>query len=254
MIGLTTAGGVVLKSISMSPKSIQAEKKAFIRLNKDTGPIMKGFQFSKYQEGQKALSIRAAEFSVEKKKIGFFKLSPFKVATLRNAEIDFYGKTNRPDNRINQPHNPLSGNASNTADKNEISFKGLLSQEILPPSALKGSISATCEPVKINLYIDDAPVTMIQAEKANVDPKGRRMILHNNIQVKSGSLSLSTDRLSIYPEKGLFEIEDKFVLQMQDETIRGEKLTTDFFLAVVSRHQAASGDKARVDEKVQHTR
>ena len=80
------------------------------------------------------------------------------------------------------------------------------------------------------------------------------MILYNNIQVKSGPLSLTTDRLSIFPEKGLFEIDDKFVLQTQDETITGEKLTTDFFLAVVSKHQVGAGDKARVDAKTQHTR
>jgi hypothetical protein len=249
---LTLVGGVVLKSISESPKSTQTEKEVFLRLNKNTGLIMKGFQYSQYHEGQKSLSIKAAKFSVEKKKISIFKLSPFKVASLKDAEIDFFGVTKRHDEENNQPDNPSADDDDNTAGRNDISFKGVLSQELLPPAALEGSISATCEPVKINLYLDDAPVTVIQAGKAIVDPRQRRLILRNNIQVRSGSLSLTTDRMAIYPETGLFEIENKYVLKKkEDETITGEKLTTDFFLEVVSKHQITSKDKARVDEKAQ---
>jgi hypothetical protein len=251
MISIALISGLVVKGITGRSKSTQKEKEVFLRLNKNTGLIMKGFQYSQYHEGQKALSIKAAKFSVEKKKISIFKLSPFKVASLKDAEIDFFGVTNRHDEEKNQPNNPSTDKEDNTAGMSGISFKGVLSQEILPPAALKGSISATCEPVKINLYLDDAPVTVIQAEKAIVDPRQRRLILRNDIQVRSGSLSLSTDRMAIYPETGLFEIENKFVLKTQDETITGEKLTTDFFLEVVSKHQITSKDKARVDEKAQ---
>ena len=100
----------------------------------------------------------------------------------------------------------------------------------MPPSALKGSVSAICEPVKITLHLDDAPVTRIQAEKAIVDPRKRRMILLDNIQVTSGTSKLFTNRLAIYPETGLFEINNKYVFETQGETSTGEKLTTDFFL------------------------
>ena len=234
LICLALICGIFLKNLTERPKSTQTEKQVFLRLNKNTGPIMRGFQFSKYHEGQKSLSIRAARFSVEKKKIGIFKLSPFKVARLRDAEIDFYGETDKPAEKDDQPLNRLTGKDDTIASRREITFKGVLSQEMLPPSGLEGSVSAVCEPVKIRLYLNDAPVTMIQAEKAIVDPRKRRMILQNNIQVTSGALHLSTDRMAIYPEKGLFEIENKYVLKTQDETISGEKLTTDFFLKKVS--------------------
>jgi lipopolysaccharide export system protein LptA len=105
---------------------------------------------------------------------------------------------------------------------------------MLPPLALKGSVSAVFEPVQINFYIDDAPRTMIKAQKAIVDPRRRRMILQKDVQVNSGALNLSTDRLVIYPETGLFEIEKNYVLKTQDKTITGENLTTDFFLQKVS--------------------
>ena len=250
VICLALVGGVVLINNSETSKSAQTEKNIFRQLNRNTGPVVKGFQYSKYLKGQKALSIKAAKFSVEKKKISIFKLSPFKVVSFRDAEIDLYGVTDRIDKKKNQLLNPAIGK-DDISGRNDISFKGVLSQEILPPSALKGSISAICEPVKINLYLDDARVTTIQAEKAIVDPRRRRVILRNNIQVTSGSLNLSTDRMTIYPEEGLFEAEDKYVLITQDETITGEKLTTDIFLEAVSKHQITSKTKARVDEKAQ---
>ena len=234
MIGIALVSSVVLVSIYESPKSNQKEEKIFLLLKKNTGPIMRGFQYSKYHEGRKALNIKAAKFSVEKKKIGIFKLSPFKVAVFRDAEIDFYGEADQPDEKKNQPQNPLTSEDDNSSKNNEMSFKGVLSQEALPPKALKGSVSAICEPVRINLYLNDAPVTMIQAEKAIVDPRRHRMMLQNKIQVTSGTLNLSTDRMAIYPEKGLFEVENKYVLKSQDETITGEKLITDFFLKQVS--------------------
>ncbi len=230
LISLALLTGVIWHRINESSKSLQAEEKVFLRFKKNTGPIIRGFRYSKYHEGRKALTIKAAKFSIEKKKIGIFKLSPFKVARFRDAEIDFFGRINRPDDQTSQPHKALSGSENSKAGRKNIAFKGVLSQEMMPPSALKGSVSAICEPVKINLHLDDAPVTQIQAGKAIVDPRKRRMILLDNIQVTSGSSHLSTDRLAIYPETGLFEVNNKYVFETQGETITGEKLTTDFFL------------------------
>jgi hypothetical protein len=234
LIGIALISAVVLKVINDRPTSIKAEEKIFLRLKKNSGPIIRGFQYSNYHKGRKALNIRAAKFSIEKKKIGVFQLSPFKVVRFRDAEIDFYGETDQPDEKLSQTRNALSGKDGSYAIRNDISFKGVLSREMLAPPGLKGSVSAICEPVQINFYLNDALVTMIQAEKAIIDPRRRRMILRKNIQVTSGALNLSTDRLAIDPEKGLFEIEKKYVLKTQDETITGEKLTTDFFLKKAS--------------------
>jgi hypothetical protein len=234
LISLALLTGVIWHRINERSKSFQAEEKIFIRFKKNTGPIIRGFQYSKYHEGRKALSIKAAKFSIEKKKVGVFKISPFKVARFRDAEIDFFGRTNQPVDKTSQPRKALSGSENGTAIRNDIAFKGILSQEMMPPSALKGSVSAICEPVKIKLHLDDAPVTRIQAGKAIVDPRKRRMILLDNIQVTSGSAHLSTDRLVIYPETGLFEVNNKYVFETLGETITGEKLTTDFFLKKIS--------------------
>lgn len=234
LICLVLTGGFIFKVIGNRSRSAQADKSAYLRINRSAGPIMRGFQYSTYHEGQKALSIKAAKFSVEKKKIGIFQLSPFKVARLKDAEIDFYTKSRRADGMKNQLPNPTVGMDGIMRSGREVSFEGILTQEMLPSTELRGSVSAICEPVRINLYLDDARVTMIQANEAVVDPRRRRMILRNNIQVTSGDLNLSTDRLAIYPETGLLEAENKYVLKSQNETVTGEKLTTDLFLKKVS--------------------
>ncbi|CAB1076725.1 hypothetical protein D1AOALGA4SA_4520 [Olavius algarvensis Delta 1 endosymbiont] len=234
LIGITLISAVVFKSINEIPQSNQSEEKIFLRLKKNSGPVIRGFQYSNYHQGRKALNIRAAKFNVEKKKIGVFKFSPFKVARFRDAEIDFFGKIDHPDEKPSKPRNSLSDIDRGETAGNVISFRGVLSQAMLPPPALKGSISAICEPVKLNLYLEDNPVTMIYAEKGVVDPRRRRMIFHRNILVTSGGATLSTDRLAVYPETGLFEIENDYVLTKDDETITGEKLTTDFLLKKIS--------------------
>jgi len=232
-VSLALIAGLVLINRERADSS-RAEEKIFLRLKKNSGPVMRGFQYSNYHKGRKALNIRAAKFNVEKKKIGVFKFSPFKVARFRDAEIDFFGKIDHPDDKPTKPRESLSDTGRGEAAGNDISFRGVLSQDMLPPPVLKGSISAICEPVKLNLYIEDNPVTMIYAEKGIVDPRRRRMIFHRNIRVTSGGATLSTDRLAVYPETGLFEIEKDYVLTKDDETITGEKLTTDFFLKKIS--------------------
>ena len=212
----------------------ESEKKIFLRLKRNAGPVLRGFQYSKYCEGQKSLSIKAAKLSVAKKKFGIFKLAPLKVAMFRDAQIDLFGETGRPNQRKDQERKFSSADENSAAVINGVSFKGILSPETLPPPILEGSISAIGEPALINLYIDDEPITQIQAEKAIIDPRKRRMILRGNVQVVSGFSQLTTNRLEIYPETGLFEIDDKYALKSQNETYLGENLTTDFFLQKVS--------------------
>ena len=166
----------------------------------------------------------AAKFSIEKKKIGIFKISPAKEAVFKDAQIDFFGRTNHPDNIISQPGN-------------DIAFKGIVSQKTMLPSALKGSISGIFRPVKINLHIDDVLVTKMKAEKAIIDPRNRRLVLSDNVHVLSGTSVLSTNRLAIYPETGLFEVVEEYELKTQGETVSGDKLTTNFFLKKIDRRK-----------------
>jgi hypothetical protein len=177
---------------------------------------IRGFRFSGYHEGQKTITIKAAKFSIEKKKIGVFKFSPMRAARFRGAEVDLYVKNERF--------------AEKLQDQKDIIIKGLFSQETMPVSALKGATSLVFEPVKINFYLDDISTTQIRARKATLDPRQRRVILTGQILATTALNQLSTERLMIYPEKGIIEVDNKFVFETKVERITGEKLTTDFFL------------------------
>jgi hypothetical protein len=217
--------GITVKSGGQRAKDIP-----FVGLKNNVGPIFRGFKYSQYNENKRGVTITAAHFSIEKKKTGIFKLSPFKFARFRGAEIDLFGETNPPGQNIEQPPRPLINRESNHHRRNISSFKGLISKETIPLSALRGAVSAICEPVKINFYLNDAPVTRIKADKGIVDPRQRILVLENSIQVTSGSSHLTADRLKIYPETGRLEVDNYYVLKTSKGTRKGKKLTTDFYL------------------------
>jgi len=216
---LTLISGVIFLYVSDSYKHSSQDKTNHFSFRKKKDLTIRGFRFSGYHEGRKALTIKAARFSIEKKKIGIFKLSPLRAARFRGAEIDFYVN--------NDPSN------EGLTDKKDVNIKGLFSKETIPASLLKDSTSAVFEPVKINFCLDDAPVTEIYAKRATIEPLKRRIVLAGKIVATAAPNKLSTDRLMIYPEKGRIEVSNKFVLKTESEQISGEKLTTDLFLKKV---------------------
>jgi hypothetical protein len=222
LIMLTLISCVIFFYLSGSSNLPLQEKKNYPSLKKKKDLTIRGFRFSGYHEGQKAITIKAAKFSVEKKKIGIFKLSLARAARFRGAEIDFYVN--------NDP------SAADLQDKKTIALDGIFSKETFPVSVLNGATSAVFEPVKINFcLLDDTPVTEIRAKRATFEPLHRRIVLRGEIFATAGFSQLSTNRLMIYPEKGIIEINNKFVLKTQNEQIIGEKLTTDLFLKKVGR-------------------
>ena len=220
---LTLICGVTFLYISDSVKQSSQNKRNHFSSRNKKGLTIRGFRFSGYHEGQKTLTIKAARFSVEKKKIGILKLSPLRTARFRGAEIDFYVN--------NDP------SAAGLSVKKDITIKGLFSKETIPTSLLKGATSAVFEPVKINFcLLDGKPVTEIRAKRATFDPRRCRIVMDGKILATASFSELSTNRLLIYPDKGIIEVKNKFVLKTQSGQITGEKLTTDFFLEKVNRH------------------
>ena len=216
---LTLLSGAIFFYLSEKTKRSSQKNLKHQSLIKQRDLTIRGFRFSGYHEGKKTITIKAAIFGVEKKKIGIFKLSPLRAARFRGAEVDLY-VNNIPSNDVLQ-------------DKKKMIIEGLFSQEAMPVSALKGATSVTFEPVKINFYLDDTSTTQIRAGKATLDPRQRRVILQGQILATAASNQLSTERLVIYPEKGIIEINNKFVLETKGERVTGEKLKTDFFLRKV---------------------
>jgi hypothetical protein len=220
---LTLISGVIFLYVSDSYKQSSQDKSNHFSFRKKKDLTIRGFRFSGYHEGRKALTIKAARFSIEKKKIGIFKLSPLRAARFRGAEVDLY--------LDNIQH------ADGSPNQKLMIVKGLFSEETMPVSVLKGVTSMIFEPIKINFYSDDTSVTEIHARKATLDLRQRRVVLQGKILATSALNQLSTKRLLIYPEKGIIEVNDNFVLTREGEQITGDKLITDLFLKKVDRQQ-----------------
>ena len=218
---LTLISAVIFSYLSGRSENPLQEKAYYHSVKREKSPSITGFRFSGYLEGQKAITIKAAKFSFEKKKIGFLKLSLLRAARFRGAEIDFYLNNDSSDGSLQ--------------DKRTITTKGLFSKEAFPVSLLKGATSVVFEPVKISFCLDDTPVTEISARRATFEPLQCRLVLDGKIVAKTAPNQLSTNRLMIYPENGIIKVNNKFVLKTESEQISGEKLTTDLFLKKVKQ-------------------
>jgi hypothetical protein len=219
---LTLISGVIFLYVSDSSKHSSQDKTNHFSFRKKKDLTIRGFRYSGYHEGRKAITIKAARFSVEKKKVGIFKFSPLRAARFRGAEIDFH---------VN--NNP---SVEGSPDKKAATIKGLFSKDTLPVSLLKGATSAVFEPVKINFCLDDTPVTEIRAKQATFDPRHRRIVMQGDIFATANSNQLSANKLMIYPDKGIIEVKHNFVLKTQSGQMNGEKLTTDLFLKKIGRN------------------
>jgi hypothetical protein len=220
---LTLLSGVIFIYVSGSSRQSSLDKANHFSFRKKKDLTIRGFRFSGYHEGRKTLTIKAAKFSIEKKKIGFLKFSALRSARFRGAEIDFY-----------VTHDP---SAAGSQDKKDVTIKGVFSKETIPDSLLKGAKSAIFEPVKINFCLDNTPVTEIYAKRATIDPLQRRIVLEGKIVATAAPNRLSTNHLMIYPEKGIIEVNHNFVLKTEGEQITGEKLITNLFLKKMDEQQ-----------------
>jgi hypothetical protein len=123
---LTLLSGVIFFYLSGKSEFSSQENIKHRFLNKKKDLTIRGFRFSGYHQGQKAIAIKAAKFSIEKKKIGVFKFAPMRAARFRGAEVDLY---------VNN-----EGFAEDLQDKKDIIVKGLFSQETMPVSAMETNV------------------------------------------------------------------------------------------------------------------
>ena len=181
-----------------------------------------GFRYEGNREGKKIISIKADKFTIEKKKLGFFRLGLLNVARFKNAVIDIYGQ------RIGSGEAP--GKSQADTQSAGISFKELFTREALPSFSVKRVSSIIIEPIYLNLYDGRSLISQITASSANIRLRKRDILFEGDVCVKSGSASLKSDHLILMPENGLLRAERHFVLETPEKRLEGERLTTDLFL------------------------
>ncbi len=197
---------------------------------------IKGLRFSGHHQGRKTLEIRADELTVEKMKLGHFRISLFNVARLRNAEIDIFGA---PAETTGDP----APDSSTSPETQGVSFNGVLESDSIPTFGAKRISSITAEPVTVSLYDRDRLLTRVSASSAQVDLKERGITFEGDVHVVSGPREIRTGTLRFIPEKTALEVRGSYRLKTESgRTISGKGLRCNLSL----QPWGAADERARV--------
>lgn len=179
-----------------------------------------GFNLTHYDnEDKKLISIKADKFTVEKKKIGFFRTSLFNEAKIINAVIDFYGTVTF-----------LKDSAGNPIKKSTITFKNAFSEKALSSLLGKGVASIKMVPVSLRLYQDDSLITKISASSGRVQIKRRVLAFSGNVTVECGTSKLTTESLIFHPEEAIIKTDKGYELITDKGTVQGTRFESDIYL------------------------
>lgn len=180
---------------------------------------VEGFCFDSFKDGDKVFSIKAENFTIEKKKLGFLRLGLINTAVFNNAVLDIY----------------LTENNAKSSDSGSDLVKASLPSlsKSLPTLPTKRISSIRIEPMCLNLWDEKTLFTQITSKIAIIGFKKQNIIFEGNVQVVSGDKHLSANRLKFYPENYLMETEGHFIFKTDQKRIEGEQLSVDLFLNLV---------------------
>jgi len=194
---------------------------------------IRGLQFHGHdQGGKRVLSLKADRFTIEKKKIGFFRVGLLNMVRIENGVIDLYGRIRESSLHDPAPH-PDQDSAKQQAPMkagDNITFKDLFSKDALPSFSVKNISSIEIRPVCINLHMEKSRVSQIKASEATIRLRERDVFFRGEVQVVSGPRSLTTDHLIFLPEQGIISTDQNYILKTPVESLNGNGLTTDIFV------------------------
>ena len=188
---------------------------------------IRGFRYDAAYEGQKTISIMADRFSIDKKKLGFFRFGLMNEARLENASIRIYARANLPAKKADGSHNKASSGQA-------LTFNNVFSKGTLPSFPIKRVSSILMEPVYVEIHDEQSVVTKISASSAAIRLTKRDILFEGNVRVVSGSRILTTDRLTVIPDNAAMKTDRHFVLNTTEKQLEGNQLTTDIFLKSIS--------------------
>jgi len=177
---------------------------------------IRGFRFDSNHDGKRVISIKADRFSIQKKKLGFFRIGLMNEAILENVFIHLYGRGGLAEDKSD--------------DWQDLTFKDVFSRETMPSFPIKRISSIVMEPVCMKLHDEQFVVTQISASSASIRLKKRDILFKGDVRVVSGSRVLTTDQLRMLPEEGVIKTDRQFILKTSEKQWKGLRLTTDVFL------------------------
>ncbi|MBW2000178.1 MAG: hypothetical protein JRJ29_19740 [Deltaproteobacteria bacterium] len=200
---------------------------------------IRGIQFTGYYRGKRVIAIRADQFAIEKKKIGFFRFGMMNVGRIRNAEIDIYGRKQEKkpkvrDTKKEKKQKPVNLDPSKLAGADKIAFGDVFRGESLASFGVKRLFSLVAEPVTLRLHDDREVVTEIRARSAEIRVRNRDILFKGDVRLKSEGRLLETDRLSLLPDRGMIRCPSRYLLRTPGKSLEGEMLVADIFLNVLT--------------------
>jgi hypothetical protein len=202
---------------------------------------IRGFQFVGHHEGRKVLSIKADAFTIEKMRLGHFRLSLLNVARLRNGTIDLYGEWPEKDRSVPSPSSAEgTPSPSKAQGSDRVTFGDAFLKKSLPSFGVKRVSSITIEPVTVKLHAERHTLTEISAASATIRLKNRDVLFEDEVRVLSGSRQLKAHTLSLMPRDATLESAGPYELTISGNTMRGEGFESDIFLRPLSRARKGS--------------
>ena len=180
-----------------------------------------GFRFDGFHDGKKIITIKADRFSIEKKKVGFFRFGLLNEARLENAVIRIYGEEKK---QKNKPTGHTGKRGQN------VTFANVLSRDALPPMKQKRVSAVSIAPVRVELYNGDSLLSSISAESATIRLRKRDLLFRGKARLESGNRVLTASQLRLLPAKGRIICDHHFLLMNSGKKREGTHLSTDIFL------------------------
>ena len=193
---------------------------------------IKGLTFQSVIGGKKILTIKADRFSIQKKKVGFFRFALASEAHFKNAHIKFYETGmlfNISKGSKNAYLNPTGNNTSRNLHENDIDLRDLLSKMSIASLPVKRITGIVCKPVQVELYDGETMITRILADSATMNRK-KQVVFKGRVTVTSSNRSLTSNHITFIPQKGMLKVEKSFLFKIDHDEKRGKYLKTDLLL------------------------
>ena len=196
---------------------------------------IRGFQFNGTHEGKSVITIKADRFSIQKKKVGFFRFGLMNEAVFENVVVHIYGRPVQTPGREPVRSDKISSTASGAEQR--ITFKDVFSKQSLPALPMKRISGVIMKPVEIVLHDEHAIASRIRAAMGIIRFKTRDAYFKGNVELVSGPRVLTADQLIMDPESAMIKTNGRFVMKTPEKQWEGTALSADIYLRKIASQQ-----------------
>lgn len=198
--------------------------------------VVTGLSINEYSEGRKLFTLRVEAVKIYRKKVGAFRLGFWKIARLEKVHIEFYappcdeqidpGQQNGSDGPyLSQPI------AVKTEDGGPDFGEYLSNIRDLKALQLKGVKGIEIDKIQIHVNQTNNRVSSISADKAKFNPGNKSFTFEGSVKIKSADgRSLECRKICWHPETKKFKTSGHYVARLEDRTLEGRVVETDYLL------------------------